>query len=709
VTLVGEDGVSVTPLGHPEVATRLNVASPRRLLVVSLNARDQRWSLPEDLDRVGLTRRWASVDLSAEGPLVRARGDGGGPRAVRLSQPLEGALVAVTLRRALAQARALGGAALDVLFVFGLETTLPGPRIAGLGDPFRALNQSREALSGLGATVVFVVPAFLVPLLRDHVGDLWSWVVTDLPLGAPDDPVDLAWLPAPMIAPSRRSLALGERRALTALGYKLRDARRVTPRDAPRYWRPWRAEDALDLAALLLDGGRGHAALAQLESLQGTFRDPPRSELVLRALRAEALLLCERFGDVVSLAPGESPSEPVFNLPVVASVDIERASIVAARVTRQHAAAARAFDRLTAKLGESERWHRALLVEGAALAHARGDPFEASRLLEPVARAARRGDGVDDLAGAVACFDHAVARASVGDAQGASESLRKVGELAPTHGPLTRWCYDARAALSRGAASDRPPALTEREEQRGTVLEFKDDQGAPRGRYELLRELDSRDGETVWKARDLTTERLCVLRRVQPELLAREGAEQRFEEDVQRLLTVEHPNLAPTYGAGVWRVAGRRVPCVVVAWVEGTDLERWIARTPRGRLSLQEALEALLPVLDALGALHAAGIVHRHLRPSSVVVARPDSREGYLTETGVAQRLGAILPSARLTIAPGALVGTVQYLSPEAIRGEAPTPGMDVWSLAMVLFECLSGGPHGYQMFPFTEMSQQSA
>ncbi len=130
--------------------------------------------------------------------------------------------------------------------------------------------------------------------------------------------------------------------------------------------------------------------------------------------------------------------------------------------------------------------------------------------------------------------------------------------------------------------------------------------------------------------------------------------------------------------------------------VDGVDLEQVLADT--GPLQPRRAARLITQVAAALDAAHARGLVHRDVKPANVLLTTDEPEHAYLTDFGVSKRVGV----SRLTNA-GQWVGTLDYLSPEQIRGEEVGPAADTYMLAGMLYHCLTGAP------PFVRDSQAAA
>ena len=153
---------------------------------------------------------------------------------------------------------------------------------------------------------------------------------------------------------------------------------------------------------------------------------------------------------------------------------------------------------------------------------------------------------------------------------------------------------------------------------------------------------------------------------------------QRFLREARVAEEVRHPHLVPILGAG----EARGYHYLAVAYVEGGTLDDRIGS--KGPLPLDECLRLAAEIASGLDALHASGIVHRDVKPSNVMLD-PAGRAA-VTDFGLAKgRAYTVLTT------PGQVMGTLDYIAPELIRGEPAGPASDVYSLACVLYECLTG------------------
>ena len=144
--------------------------------------------------------------------------------------------------------------------------------------------------------------------------------------------------------------------------------------------------------------------------------------------------------------------------------------------------------------------------------------------------------------------------------------------------------------------------------------------------------------------------------------------------------SIDHPNVIPVYAAGEHEGS----LYLVMRYVAGTDLHALLRE--RGALEPERAAEVVAQVAAALDAAHAAGLVHRDVKPANVLLA---GEHAYLSDFGLTRLAGS---DTSLTES-GRWIGTVEYSSPEQLRGERTDARADVYSLGCVLFAALTGRP----------------
>jgi serine/threonine-protein kinase len=176
-------------------------------------------------------------------------------------------------------------------------------------------------------------------------------------------------------------------------------------------------------------------------------------------------------------------------------------------------------------------------------------------------------------------------------------------------------------------------------------------------------------------------------RQVAIKLLAEELAEDgsfrtRFIRESQLAAGLEHPNIVPVYEAG--ELEGRLF--IAMRYVRGTDLRTLISRA--GPLAPERAMALLRPIASALDAAHRRGLVHRDVKPANILIAVDEGEEHpYLSDFGLTKHTSS---KSGLT-KTGQFMGTVDYVAPEQIRGDEVDGRTDEYSLACVLYQCLTG------------------
>ena len=200
------------------------------------------------------------------------------------------------------------------------------------------------------------------------------------------------------------------------------------------------------------------------------------------------------------------------------------------------------------------------------------------------------------------------------------------------------------------------------------------------GRYELVRPLGHGAMATVDLARDVELDRPVALKRLAENLARDEDLRRRFLREARLAARLAHPNVVRVFDVG--EDEGR--PFIAMEYVEGETLADLIAR--RGRLPAAEAASLGMQACAALAAAHAAGLVHRDVKPQNLLLGRDGVLE--LGDFGIA--VGH--DGTRLTLA-GTVLGTAGYLAPEQARGEQVTAAADIYAIGAVLYELLRGEP----------------
>jgi len=183
----------------------------------------------------------------------------------------------------------------------------------------------------------------------------------------------------------------------------------------------------------------------------------------------------------------------------------------------------------------------------------------------------------------------------------------------------------------------------------------------------------------VYRARDPKLERPVALKLIAPELARDDRFRSRFLKEPRLAASLDNPHVIPIYDAG--ECDGQLY--LAMRYVDGPDLGSLLER--QGPIEPERALELLGQVGDALDAAHRRGLVHRDVKPANVLV--DEDEHAYLTDFGITKQAGSASTHT------GGMVGTLDYMAPEQIRGEAIDGRTDLYALGCMLYECLAGAP----------------
>ena len=203
------------------------------------------------------------------------------------------------------------------------------------------------------------------------------------------------------------------------------------------------------------------------------------------------------------------------------------------------------------------------------------------------------------------------------------------------------------------------------------------------GQYRLERELGRGGMGVVYLASDLKLDRRVAVKTLLPHLSGDPSIRERFLREARTAGSLSHANIVPVHRAD--ELSGQVF--FVMGFVDGASMATLVH--DRGRLDARETALLLRDVASALGYAHARGIVHRDVKTENILVDA-DTGRAMVTDFGIAR----LLESAPLT-ATGQMLGTVYYLSPEQISGDALDGRSDIYSLGVAGFFALSG------RFPF--------
>ena len=212
--------------------------------------------------------------------------------------------------------------------------------------------------------------------------------------------------------------------------------------------------------------------------------------------------------------------------------------------------------------------------------------------------------------------------------------------------------------------------------------------GSRLGPYEVVAQIGAGGMGEVYRARDTELDRDVAVKILPPAFSGDPDRLRRFRLEAQAAAALSHPNILSVFHIGLqdgW-------PYIVTELLEGETLRD---RLRRGPMRLRESLEVCAAAAWGLAAAHEKGIVHRDIKPANVFITK-DSRVKLL-DFGLARLNRSLAPGADESTAllehtePGLILGTVGYMSPEQVRGEATDSRTDIFALGTVLYEILSG------------------
>lgn len=198
------------------------------------------------------------------------------------------------------------------------------------------------------------------------------------------------------------------------------------------------------------------------------------------------------------------------------------------------------------------------------------------------------------------------------------------------------------------------------------------------GRYEVLEEIGAGATAITFRGRDRRLNRYVAIKIMRRDHELDTNFVKRFEREARTAASVSHGNVVDVYDVG--QEDGNLY--IVMQYIDGDDLKRLIVRG--GGLPVERAREISRQVLAGIGAIHAAGIVHRDIKPQNVLIGRDGIAR--VTDFGIAQ----VAEDVGLTTA-GTTVGTAAYMAPEQAQGGQLTEATDIYAVGVMLYEMLTG------------------
>jgi Tol biopolymer transport system component len=207
--------------------------------------------------------------------------------------------------------------------------------------------------------------------------------------------------------------------------------------------------------------------------------------------------------------------------------------------------------------------------------------------------------------------------------------------------------------------------------------------GAKLGNFEIVELLGRGGMGEVWRARDVRLKRDVAIKVLLADLVRDPDRIARFEREARAASSLNHPNIVAVYDIG----CDNGTYWIAAELVRGDTLRRAIGAGP---LPVPKAIEIATQVAAGLAAAHAAGLVHRDLKPDNLMVTRDGQVK--ILDFGLAKQLRPAPDSSTIGLTDeGMVLGTARYMSPEQVRGEAADHRSDLFSFGVVLYEMLSG------------------
>ena len=203
------------------------------------------------------------------------------------------------------------------------------------------------------------------------------------------------------------------------------------------------------------------------------------------------------------------------------------------------------------------------------------------------------------------------------------------------------------------------------------------------GRYQLLRQVANGGMASIYEAIDTRLDRKVAVKIMHPHLAQDEAFVSRFIKEAKAAAALSHPNIVAVQDQG-WNQSGVPAVFLVMELIEGHTLREYL--NERGRFEIKDAINYLTPILSALAAAHALGIVHRDIKPENILI----SKEGRVKIADFGLARGELIGST-MTAESSVILGSVSYLSPEQVQRGIADSRSDVYAAGIVAYEMLTG------------------
>jgi serine/threonine protein kinase len=206
--------------------------------------------------------------------------------------------------------------------------------------------------------------------------------------------------------------------------------------------------------------------------------------------------------------------------------------------------------------------------------------------------------------------------------------------------------------------------------------------------FEILSTVGSGGMGSVYKARQISTDKTFAIKVLHPELARDPVNIRRFEQEAEACSKLDNPHIVNVYQVGT---TSNGLPFLVMDYIAGTGLDELIRED--GFIEQARAIDIFLQVCDALRAAHEAGLVHRDVKPSNIMLVRSEGATDFakVLDFGIARTLQQVAKDGHRVTQTGDLLGSPVYMSPEQCLGQKLDARSDIYSLAIVMYEALTG------------------
>jgi eukaryotic-like serine/threonine-protein kinase len=206
--------------------------------------------------------------------------------------------------------------------------------------------------------------------------------------------------------------------------------------------------------------------------------------------------------------------------------------------------------------------------------------------------------------------------------------------------------------------------------------------------YHIIRKLGAGGMAEVYLAQDTKLDRKVAIKVLLTDIVFRENAKDRLIREAQAAARLDHPNICAIYEVD----EADAITYIVMQYIEGETLAETLQKKP---LSLSEVLSIAEQAGEALAEAHAQGIIHRDIKPQNIMLTSRNQVKmldfGLAKQMHSADSVESEAKTVNLLSTPGAVIGTVPYMSPEQVRGESLDVRSDIFSLGVVLYEMIAG------------------